>query len=183
MIGVYRKKSGKYCSVSWDSLGKLTYHGTYITEEEASSARVANNHHWKGVDPDDSKYGFIYSVVNYRTKQVYFGRRVYKYYNTITEERDIPGQWEFYTSGSKPVQEMYVNEPNNLKFTILANVNSNDEASYLEWQLIQHYLLRKLPTGEHVCINQMLPKLFLRGLEKAKDSIDPVLERLMKDLP
>lgn len=183
--GVYKKPSGKWTVVTWDKEGVLTYHGTYKNKDQAIFVRegMTLDNHWKGIEPDDSVYGFIYKVVNKRTKQVYFGRKVYKGWNMFTEKRDIDSKWEFYTSGSKPLNEMYKDEPWNLEFSILANVKDNDEASYLEWSLIQAYLLRELPTGESMCINQMLPKLFLRGLKKAKGTIDPMLYNILRELP
>ena len=93
------------------------------------------------------------------------------------------GEWEFYTTGSGPLNEMHVDEPHNLEFTILCNTEDNNEASWLEWSLIQAYLLRKLPTGDAMCINLMLPKLFTKGLEKAMASTETTLHGIMADLP
>ena len=183
--GIYKKPSGNWTVVTWDKDNVLSYHGTYKNKDEAIYVReqMSLTHHWKGEETDESCYGFIYKVVNKRTKQIYFGRKVYKYWNPFTKKRDQVSGWQFYTTGSVPVQDMYDEEAWNLEFTILANVDSNDEASYLEWSIIQSYFLRKLPTGEQMCLNQMLPKLFLRGLEKAKDAIDPIIGKVSKELP
>jgi len=183
--GIYKKPSGNYIVVTWDEDRKLSYHGTYSTEEEAGSIRLSltPKHHWVGLEPEPDRYGFIYKIVNYRTKQIYFGRRVYNYYNKETDSRDIKGDWEFYKTGSKVVQAMYDSEPENLVATILCHTDSNDESSVIEWALINEYLLRSLPTGEPMSLNRVLPKLFYDGLEVAKTEAAYTIQSLLKELP
>ena len=183
--GIYKKPSGNFIVVTWCENRKLSYHGTYRSEEEAKNIRLSltPTHHWTGLEPEPDRYGFIYKVVNYRTKQVYFGRRVYNYYNQDTDSRDIEGDWEFYKTGSKVVQAMYEAEPENLVATILCHTDSNDESSVIEWSLINAYLLRELPTGEPMCLNRVLPKLFYSGLEIAKSNSAETIQRLLKELP
>jgi len=184
--GIYKQKSGKFKAVIWPSENKLVYLGTYDTEEEATSARdrVTLKHQWTGeVEPKPEGYGFIYSIVNLRTEQIYVGRKVYKGYNKFTEERDIPSGWEFYETGSLPVQAMFHEEPWNLQCTILANVDSNDEASWMEHELIRDLMGRKLPSGKEMSLNGMCPKIFARGLEEAKVSTMYKLQEIRKELP
>ena len=183
--GVYKTKSGKYSAKVWPEENKVVRLGTFNTVEEAEYVRgvATKDHHWLGVKPDENKYGFIYKVVNKRTKQIYFGRRVYKYYNQNTGSRDIHGDWEFYSTGSSVVVDMFHKEPWNLEFTILCNTDSNDESSYLEWLLIKHYLLKVLPTGEPMCVNRMLPKLFSRGLKEVIGKCEGICKALREELP
>lgn len=183
--GVYKKPSGNFIVVTWNEERKLSYHGTYDSEEEAKYMRdnLTPSHHWLGLEPEPDRYGYVYKVVNFRTKQLYFGRRVYSYYNKETGARDIEGNWEFYTSGSKVIQEMFNEEPENLEATILAHTDSNDESSVIEWSLINSYMTRKLPTEEPMCLNKVLPKLFYNGLEIAKGTTAHTIQRLLKELP
>ena len=183
--GIYKTTSGKFKAVIWPSEGKLVYLGLFETEEEASAARdkIILKHHWRGEEPDEDMYGFIYSIVNLKTEQIYVGRKVYKGYNQFTCKRDIPSGWEFYETGSIPVQTMFREAPWDLQRTILANVNSNDEASWMEHELIRDLMGRKLPSGKEMSLNGMCPKIFARGLEKAKVDTMYKLQEIRKDLP
>jgi len=179
---VYKvKTTGRYrARLYFKETGKLISLGNYETKEEAQFARemAMAEHHWLGVKPEDTKYGFIYAVVNVRTKQFYIGRKVYKYYNAFTEKRDVDSGWEFYSSSSDTVKAMAEEEPHNLKHTILMNVEDDPAAGYVEHQLIRHYLMAKLPTGEPLLLNRMLPKVFLRGLIDAQ-KLEPMVQSII----
>jgi len=182
--GVYQKPSGKWTVVTWDKDNVLSYHGTFKTEEEAKLSRVSvvRGHHWEGIEPEVGKYGFIYSVVDLDTEQIYIGRKVYKGYNKWTEKRDLESGWEFYQSSSVPVQDA-IDKGHKMVYTILCNTESNDESSILEHNLIRAMVLRKLPSGKPMCLNGMVPKIFVRGLEEACAATDEVTNRLIRELP
>jgi len=180
---VYQKESGKFVAVTYDD-GKLSYHGTYDTKEEAINVRTnqVRGHHWEGIEPEVEKYGFIYSIVDLDNEQIYIGRKVYKGYNKFTEQRDLESGWEFYTSSSMPVQDA-VDKGHKMRYTILCNTESNDESSVLEHELIRALVLRKLPSGNAMCLNGMVPKLFKRGLQEAVNSVGDTVQRLLRELP
>jgi len=184
MKGVYKKPSGNYCVVTWDSLGKLEYHGTFNDEAEATKRRndIVRGHHWEGLTPDPSKYGFIYSVVDLDTEQLYIGRRIYMGYNKESGKRDIESGWEFYCSSSRVVEQR-INQGHRMSYTILANTESNDHSSYLEHELIKKYIYHRLPSGTLMSLNGVIPKLFVRGLEEAKAMSEDDLHRLEAWLP
>jgi len=180
--GVYQRKSGKYKTYTWEG-ESLEYVGTYDTVEEAVFARdnQLRGHHWLG-DVDEGKYGFIYSVVDLDTEEIYIGRKAYKYYNQFTKARDIDSNWEFYTSSSKVVQAR-LDEGHSLRYTILANVEDNDQASVLEHELIRAMILRSLPSGKPMCMNGMVPKIFVRGLKEACRGTAYTLQEVLRELP
>jgi len=182
--GVYATPSGKFSVKVWPEEYKHVNLGTYDTIEEATFVRskAIDKHHWVGLKPEEGKYGFIYSVVDKREKTIYIGRKVYKGYNKWSEKRGLESYWEHYTTGSTMVQEVYKERPWDLEFKILMNVESNDEASYCEWELIRYLLGKKLPTGEPMTMNRMLPKLFYRGLEEAQAATIDRINTVVKGL-
>jgi len=182
--GVYKKPSGKFIAVTWDSRGELSYHGTYLTEAEAVKARasLAIKHHWSGLVPTPEVYGFIYKVVDHDTEEMYIGRKVYRYYNKATMERDIESDWEFYTSSSRYVQDA-VDKGHILSYEIIANLDSNDESSLMEHQLISKYFMAKLASGKRLLLNKMCPKIFSRGIEEASVAIEGKMIKILEEMP
>ena len=185
-IGVYELPSGRYRVKMWEQgTGKNINLGSYNTIEEAEEAREfsVRGYHWYGETPDpEGSYGFVYSGVNLSTEQVYYGRKAYQYYSKVTEERSILSDWEFYEGSSKTVDQCLLNG-DKFKWTILANTKSNDESSLIEWSLIHAYLLRKLPSGNPMCLNRVLPKLFFDGLEEAKGATYFTIQEVLRRLP
>jgi len=141
-----------------------------------------STHHWMGLPAEPERYGFIYKIVDLNTEELYIGRKVYRYYNRQTSQRDIPSDWEFYVSSSKYVQEA-IEKGHDMTYEIIANLDTNDESSLMEHQLISMYFMRKLASGKRMLINKMCPKLFSNGIEDAMDVVNPLMDKIIGDMP
>lgn len=97
-------------------------------------------HHWLGEVPkEDSYFGFLYTVINLKTKRIYIGRKNYKAIRTRRggEPFVTKGKWEFYTTSSKPLNEDIKKIGKEyFLFAIISQHNSQEELNMAEVDLL-----------------------------------------------
>lgn len=131
-------------------------------------------HHWIG-DNNPDGFGFIYRVIDTKERKAYIGRKQRKYYSKDTQSYSIVTQWESYSGSCIPLNEAYVERPEDFVFYKLLECNNRDEMGYAEHFLIQEVFGAKQVTGEYEYYNRVLPKLYMGQMEGVTEEFKEVV--------
>lgn len=151
---------------------------------------VKQGHHWFGETPlEDKMFGFLYVIVNIKSKKLYIGKKHYRgrrnrkngtYY-------EVKNKWEFYTSSSKYVNEDIITLGiENFAFIILKNYECDISLAKAEEDLqVELKVLKSKIGGEYLFYNKSINGKFFRPLEKLKDvnKVQPVSDYKGKNNP
>ncbi len=131
--------------------------------------------HWitsedKDKDKEDNvPFGFIYRIVDTKSKKGYIGRKQTIYYDKASHSYSVPSGWESYIGSCAPLKIEYDERPQDFLFYRILDCNNRDELGYAEHQLISSIFHNRLVTGELEYYNNVIPKLF-RGQLDGVDS-------------